>query len=615
MNTYKFIFGIGLLISLGMLSPLELAAQWESSIVSVDSVGRLYYQRDIEGNMIPNFSHAGYEGGGVALPQLGVNMTIGPILGDNTAHLQAAIDALSAMPVDSNGFRGALLLDTGRYEIHGTLYVDTDGVVLRGKGDGADPASSTILVGIGNVPNQRDILIVGGGGSTNWSGRVSGTPSFALSDKVLVGDYRIKVERPGNFMVGDNIIINHPCTNEWLTAIDGGGSVSEPAWTENSQPLIFNRRIVAIEDSVLVLDVPLFNTLDRSLSPFFVYTYDRNGLVSHVGVENLRIDIETAGGTDENHAWNALAFRQVEDAWVKGCTFLHFGLAGVYTTTATRVTIEDCRALDPVAMVTGARMYNFNLLAASSQILVRDCYASNGRHHYVSNGTSSVSGCVFLDCISEAAYNASEGHRRWSMGLLYENLREVNIRQNNVLLGLYNRGDYGTAHGWSAAHSVAWNCDMGTAQLVVQKPPTAQNYAIACKGLVRGDGPWPGPSGFIEGTNQLNLKLTSLYQAQLDARLNDLEPVITLAGGTNVENDFQNLSWKIYPNPSSGQLKVKNALNQPFTARIFDVNGRLVKKLDGSFQNQFDLSELRKGNYLIQLDQGHHVYHQRWIKE
>jgi len=82
------------------------------------------------------------------------------------------------------------------------------------------------------------------------------------------------------------------------------------------------------------------------------------------------------------------------------------------------------------------------------------------------------------------------------------------------VLGLYNRGDYGTGHGWSSAHSVAWNYATGAGVGVIQRPPTAQNYAIGCSGVVTGDGPFPNPAGYIEGTNRSGLVPPSLYQAQ-----------------------------------------------------------------------------------------------------
>ncbi|WNJ20125.1 T9SS type A sorting domain-containing protein [Pontibacter sp. G13] len=612
----KLIGAIGLgLMGFGLLIPHQIRAQYQPQAAFVDQDGRMNYHRDPEGNRIPDFSYAGYRGGGEPIPEVVTQLTIGPIAGDNTAHIQAAIDSVSGLQPDSSGFRGAVELAAGEYDIHGVLYLHTSGVVLRGVGADADTSANTVLRGIGNTPHQRDLIVVGGGSATNWAGKVSNTATFLLSDTVLVGESQFKIEKPENFQVGDQIVINHPCTAEWLDAVNGGGGVDEGPWTVGSQPLIFNRQIVSIEDSVITVDVPFYNTLLRDLSPSFAYVYDQAGIVSHVGVEDLRVDIETAGGVDEDHAWNALGLVQVEDAWVTGCTFLHFGLAGVFTATAKRVTIEDCQALDPVAVVTGARMYNFNLTSASSQILFNQCYASNGRHHFVSNGTSSVSGCVFLDCTSDAAYNASEGHRRWSMGLLYDQVNEINVRDTDkVLLGLYNRGDYGTAHGWSAAHSVAWNCDMGGAKLVVQKPPTAQNYAIGCQGQITGFGPWPGATGHIEGTDQVDMQPQSLYQAQLAARLLGLESIVTGELGTSIQPQAASIRWRMYPNPSDRWLRISVEGGLPFEGTVLDVNGSAQTRFQGQNQLALDLETLAPGMYVIEVHAGNSIQYQAWIK-
>jgi hypothetical protein len=69
-----------------------------------------------------DFSSAGYEaGGGVALPVVPVVITIGPVSGDNTSHIQAAINTASQLAPDINGFRGAVLLGPGTYDLSGIV--------------------------------------------------------------------------------------------------------------------------------------------------------------------------------------------------------------------------------------------------------------------------------------------------------------------------------------------------------------------------------------------------------------------------------------------------------------------------------------------------------------
>ncbi|MEU0568797.1 hypothetical protein ABZ297_25930 [Nonomuraea sp. NPDC005983] len=515
----------GLLVAGGALAltaaaggtPASAATFWQSKLVYYDKRGRLGYGQDAEGNRIPDFSHAGYRNGERPIPHVPVVRTIRPVEGDNTQHIQAALDAVAALPRER---RGALLLLPGLYPVAGTLYVRADGMVLRGVGDGEDPAGNTIIRATGNNPKDRDVIVVGGAGGGGWAGEVPGTRTDITTDFVQVGSREFEVANAGGLRPGDNVVIYHPCSEEWLKAVDYGGHDVGPAWKVGEHPIIYNRYIREISGNVVKIDVPVFNHLNRALATSSVYTWDRAGLVTQVGVERLRVDIEYHGDPeqDEDHAYNAILLLRTEDSWVRDCTMLHFTQAGVATQETTRATVQNCRAIDPVSIVTGSRRYNFNTYVHSQQILFRDCYAYKSRHAFVTNGHSTVSGVVFLRGTAEYALNSSEGHRRWSQGLLYDGHRDIDPHYDYTL-GLYNRGRYGTSHGWSAAHSVAWNCDVSTSRLIVQKPPTAQNYAIGCRGTITGDGPFKQPEGYIEGANQPGLTPPSLYEAQFLDRL------------------------------------------------------------------------------------------------
>ena len=596
--------------------------QWQSSIVYYNGNNRLVYMPDSEGNKVPDFSYAGYKNSNVEIPSgIPAVKMLAPIQGDNTAHIQAAIDSIALMPLQSNGFRGALLLTKGLYNVSGTIKINASGIVLRGEGDGADAANSTIIYGTGNAPIHRTVVIAGGGSINYWSGEVSGTRTLISSDTVYAGDRVLYVENATAYSVGDNIIIYHPCTDQWLQKINygevhqgefGSDSLDVP-WEVNSQPIIFNRVITNISGNRITIDAPVFNHLVKTESPSYIYKYDRAGLLTNIGIENLRIDIETAGGLDENHAWQALDLCQVEDAWVKNCTFIHFGQSGIRTLNATRITVDSCRALDPVSEITGERRYNFQLAEGSQLILFRNCYSSNGRHDYMSNGASTVSGCVFLDCISTGAYAPSEGHRRWSQGLLYDNLKELTGPRPTYeprLLCLYNRGFEGTGHGWSAVHSVAWNCDVNTGALIVQKPPTGQNYALGCKGAVTGLYPlalFVEPQGFIEGTDQQNINPRSLFIAQLADRLNSSgvqDNRITKVNEFVLEQN--------YPNPFNPVTKIRYYV--PVTGRVelnvYNIMGEKVAVLcnvvknTGYYEIEFSGKNLASGVYLYELAAG-----------
>ncbi len=128
----------------------QTKALWQSSCVYYRSDGKLKYDSDEEQNRIPDYSYAGYRYGAKEPPEVPEVSSIGPVSGDNTEHIQNALDEVGASEPDANGIRGALVLEPGEYEIHGALYINKSGVVLRGSGDGKNPVRDTILVAKGS---------------------------------------------------------------------------------------------------------------------------------------------------------------------------------------------------------------------------------------------------------------------------------------------------------------------------------------------------------------------------------------------------------------------------------------------------------------------------------
>jgi hypothetical protein len=116
--------------------------------VATDAAGRLVYEADGRGDRIPDFSHCGYRGGGVAIPDAPVRVVVAPAEGDDGPAIQAAIDHVAGLPADEGGLRGAVLLEAGRYEVAGSLRIAAGGVVLRGPGGWAD---GTVLVAGGPI--------------------------------------------------------------------------------------------------------------------------------------------------------------------------------------------------------------------------------------------------------------------------------------------------------------------------------------------------------------------------------------------------------------------------------------------------------------------------------
>ena len=494
-----------------------------TNLIQKENNGQLIYTPDADGFVIPDFSYAGYHNGNEEIPDVPVVKEISPIAGDNTAHIQNAINEVAKLPLNAAGYRGAILLKAGKYDANSTINLNKDGIVLRG--EGTEGANATIIFAKGT--SQRDAIVVGNSSSNKWTTQVSNTRQNITDDIVPVGAMSFTVTNVLPYKVGDLIAVYHPCSANWLKAINNGGvpsSASDEYWKVDSYPVIYHRYITAIEGNKINIDAPVYYSLNKSLSQSYIYKIGGTAAIKEAGVENLIVDIESKGGTDEAHTWQAVRFRTVENCWARNVVTKGFGQSGFITESCTRTTIENCKAIDPVSTIEGERRYNFNTYVNSQLILFKNCHATKGRHNYVSNGTSTVSGIVFLNCISEAIYNANEGHRHWTQAMLFDGHREIDLsnRPNRFVLGLFNRVDNGTGHGWAAVHSVLWNCDVTNQGIIgLQKPPTAQNYAIGCiAGTITGT-PVSGSNftrGYVESHNKKITEIPSLYLAQLNAR-------------------------------------------------------------------------------------------------
>ncbi len=168
------------------------SAQW----VHFGTNGLLTYYSDNLGNHLPDFSYAGYMQGGVPLPTVPVKLTIGPIPGDNTTNIQGAINIVSGMVPDTNGFRGAVLLNPGIYPVGGTLFITNGGVVLRGSGNNMNTGTVLLVTG-----TSRTVITVGGSGSWTQVGN-----SYSITDPyVPLGATNIHIN--GGITWGTNVTV------------------------------------------------------------------------------------------------------------------------------------------------------------------------------------------------------------------------------------------------------------------------------------------------------------------------------------------------------------------------------------------------------------------------
>ena len=143
----------------------------------------------------------------MALPSVPVVSNLSPASGDNTARIQAAIDSVASRSPDSNGFRGAVLLAPGTYNVNGTLNLHVGGVVLRGSGSGSGGTTLNMTSGAPHLA----FSVAGAGSWTTVGSSVSMTDSYVPS-----GAMSFHVSDTSSFSVGDTILIGRPVTAAWV---------------------------------------------------------------------------------------------------------------------------------------------------------------------------------------------------------------------------------------------------------------------------------------------------------------------------------------------------------------------------------------------------------------
>lgn len=474
-----------------------------SELLGLDPDLRLSYAPDALGNVVPDFSSVGYEASERAIPTVATAERVEPGAGDDSARIQAAIDRVAKLSVGADGFRGAVELAAGTYEVGTTLALRVSGIVLRGAG--VDAKSGTTLIATGTT--QRNAIELHGTGSAK---EIADSRRAVADAYVPVGAKRIPLASTSGLKLGDAVVVFRPGTDAWIHAI-GMDQIEEREgtvqWTAAGYSLPYERVITAIDEDAIEIDAPIMTALDPQYGGGSVYRYAFAGRIDHVGVEALRLVSTYASGqetSDESHAWTAIDLAAVEHAWVRRVAAQHFGYSGVRVSANARfVTIEDSENLDPVSQITGGRRYSFNV--EGQRVLVQRCHARGGRHDYVT-GSRVLGPNVFLDSDAIETHSDIGPHQRWATGVLYDNVHggEINLQ---------DRGNYGTGHGWAGANHVMWN-DEGTS-LSCQKPPTANNWCIGFIGA-RSKGRFSDREPGVWEALGRHLTPRSLFLAQLE---------------------------------------------------------------------------------------------------
>jgi hypothetical protein len=479
-----------LVLLIAVAGVLSAAAAPTSEWVYPGKDGKLVYKTTPAGDKIMDFSSAGYMGGGIALPDVPVKQTVKPSgTNDDTAAIQTAIDAVSAMKPDGK-FRGAVLLAPGTFTCSRTINITTSGVVLRGSGSGE--GGTTI-----KMTGARHAAVTIGGGRRQWTGdgtavedvedanaareqaaqtKPDTAQTTIIDDYVPSGGTTFTVADAKDFSVGDTINIRRPTTADWvkfmgMDTLNRNGR--KQTWIALTRSENMERKITAIAGNKITINIPLSDSFDAKFlnPPGVTVSKSKPQLrVTQVGVEKLHLQCPPAEIAYGQAPYSAVRVGG-DDCWVRDVyceeTMNSTVLSGK------RITMEQVVVKHTYPNLGASKPTDFSI--EGSQILIDRCKITGDNMYFVWTAGLYPGPNVILNCTFNGRGSRIQPHMRWSTGVLVDNCKTPDGG-----IDFPNRGVTGSGHGWTMGWAVAWNCFAKF--YVIQNPPGAANWAIGCVG-------------------------------------------------------------------------------------------------------------------------------------
>lgn len=477
-----------------VFSTLQLSAQ---SFPLQLKDGKIIYALDNKSNRILDFSYCGYKSSEVDIPDMNNVIFVPHQETDASDIIQHAIDYVSALKPDAKGFRGAVLLEKGTFNLGKSIRISSSGVVLRGS-----DKHETILLKHG--VDRGSLLYIEGKNNQQYQ------DSFKLSENYIpVNQKTVVLENTKNLKIGDRLKIVRPSTKEWIASIGCdifGGGISALAWKPGDMDISWDRTVTAIAGNTVTINAPLTVAIDNQFGGAKIYKYEWKERITNVGVEHLTMisDYDKQYPKDEDHCWTGISVENAENCWIRQINFRHFaGNAVFLQRTSSKTTVEDCISKDPISEIGGFRRITFYNMGQLN--LFQRCYSENGINDFAA-GYCAPGPNAFVQCEAKNAMGFSGAIDAWACGLLFD---IVNIDGNN--LTFKNLGQNKNGAGWGTGNSLFWQCT--AAEIECYSPASdAKNRAYGCWAQFSGDGDW--------GESNNHVQPRSLFYAQLAARLN-----------------------------------------------------------------------------------------------
>jgi len=420
--------------------------------------GVLVYANDTLGNHLMDYSYAGYQGGGVAIPtNMAIKTNLSAVVGDNTAILQNAINYVGSLTPDTIGFRGVVLLNPGTYEMDGALTFNSNsGVVLRGSG-----TNNTVLVFYGT---SGTAITLSGGGVNHISGA---TTHYITDSYVPLGATHFTLDNVSELGIGTNIVVERPFMAAWITAI----GMSNLWGTNTIYYTDAERTITAINGNQVTVDIPLPTPIESQWTVGDVWRY-KDSRLQQCGVEGMTVSSNFGlTNTAPNGGILAIGLGNAENCWVRDVAFNGFG--GAVSCGGKWNTVQDCTFANGPNNGS-ARPGAFEFYNAQLSLIQR-ITGIDGFEHFLQTRDEGAGPNVFLYCRAIGTNFDSGPHRLWATGLLTDN-------EAGTVNNIHDTITTGGGNGWGAGFSVFYNCQ-------------STNHTIQCPAVPNHYNWWIGGSG------------------------------------------------------------------------------------------------------------------------
>lgn len=482
---------------------------------------------------LPDFSYAGYRNG-EALPgsdaggaafdvvaQFGADPTG---TADSTGAIQGAIGAAEA----AGG--GIVQIPDGLYRLDGVLAVSASNVVLRGAG----PEKSRLFFTKDTGLEYSSHIQI--------RGTLASDLEIPLSADAENRSFVLEALDAQDLEPGEDIAVGWVITPEFIE--EHGMTGTWEAFNDTWQPF-FYRSVKAVDKSStphrVTIDVPLrypVKTRDKSS------VRRMKGYLREVGVERLSISnatsFDAAWGQNQVHA---IELSGVDNAWLREVHSFssplapasgdgagaHLQSGGIVIKNSKRVTVAESRMGYAMNRGGGGNGYLFEM-RQSSEILIRDCEATAGRHNFIQNWGFGMTGSVWLrvkssegrSLVEKGSSVGSTGYSEFHHSLATANLIDSSTFDDGV--SIINRNFESTGAGHTGTQNVFW---AARGSGLLRSLQFGTGYVIGTEGLeviTASETPLVGlgtaPDDFVEGLGAASsLVPASLYEDQLKRRL------------------------------------------------------------------------------------------------